>query len=81
MLPGDNAPRCARDGAGQRWTGHGVVAVPGGLLAGKRLLVTGVLVESSIAYHVARVAQEQGASVVLTSYGRAMPITSRTFCR
>ncbi|WP_412740926.1 enoyl-ACP reductase FabI [Krasilnikovia sp. MM14-A1259] len=49
--------------------------MPGGLLDGKRLLITGVLVESSIAFHVARVAQEQGASVVLTSYGRAMPIT------
>ena len=48
-----------------------------GILAGKRLLVTGVLTEASIAYAVARVAQEQGARVVLTSYGRAMRITER----
>jgi len=41
-----------------------------GLLAGKRLLVTGVITDSSIAFHVARVAQEQGATVVLTGYGR-----------
>ncbi|MET9443603.1 enoyl-ACP reductase FabI [Streptomyces sp. NPDC006610] len=41
-----------------------------GLLAGKRVLVTGVLMESSIAFHTARIAQEQGAEVVLTGYGR-----------
>ncbi len=46
-----------------------------GLLAGKQLLVTGVLTDSSIAYHVARLAQDQGARVVLSSYGRAMRIT------
>ena len=41
-----------------------------GILAGKRILVTGVLTDSSIAFHVARVAQEEGAVVVLTGYGR-----------
>ncbi|MBW5250594.1 enoyl-ACP reductase FabI [Streptomyces poriferorum] len=41
-----------------------------GILAGKRVLVTGVLMESSIAFHTARLAQEQGAEVVLTGYGR-----------
>ena len=46
------------------------------LLEGKRILVTGVLTESSIAFHVARLAQEQGAAVVLTSFGRAAKITS-----
>ncbi|MGL5858526.1 MAG: enoyl-ACP reductase FabI [Angustibacter sp.] len=46
-----------------------------GLLDGKRLLVTGVLTESSIAFAVARTAQEQGAQVVLTSFGRTMRIT------
>jgi len=46
-----------------------------GLLEGKRILVTGVLVESSIAFHVARLAQEQGATVVLTSFGRTMRLT------
>ena len=46
------------------------------LLEGKKLLVTGVLMDSSIAFHVARLAQEQGAEVVLTSFGRTMKITS-----
>ncbi|WP_190016225.1 enoyl-ACP reductase FabI [Streptomyces lucensis] len=40
------------------------------MLAGKTVLVTGVLTDRSIAFHVARVAQEQGAEVVLTGYGR-----------
>ncbi|HEX8971150.1 enoyl-ACP reductase FabI [Oryzihumus sp.] len=46
-----------------------------GILEGKKLLVTGVLMDSSIAFHVARLAQEQGAEVVLTSFGRTMKIT------
>jgi enoyl ACP reductase len=47
------------------------------LLEGKKLLVTGVLTETSIAYSVARVAQEQGAEIVLTSFGRPMSLTRR----
>ena len=43
-----------------------------GLLDGRTLLVTGVLTDSSIAFHVARLAQEEGADVVLTSFGRQM---------
>jgi enoyl-[acyl-carrier protein] reductase I len=39
-------------------------------MAGKRLLITGVITDQSIAYSVARLAQEQGATVVLTGYGR-----------
>jgi enoyl-[acyl-carrier protein] reductase I len=46
-----------------------------GLLEGKRVLVTGVLVESSIAFHVARLAQQEGATVVLTSFGRQLRLT------
>ncbi|MGW2643524.1 enoyl-ACP reductase FabI [Streptomyces sp. NPDC001393] len=46
-----------------------------GVLAGKRILVTGVLTESSIAFAVARRAQEEGAEVLLSSYGRAGRIT------
>jgi enoyl ACP reductase len=46
-----------------------------GLLEGKRVLVTGVLTDSSIAFHVAKFAQEEGATVVLTSFGRQMKIT------
>jgi meromycolic acid enoyl-[acyl-carrier-protein] reductase len=41
-----------------------------GLLAGKRLLVTGVITDQSIAFSVAKIAQEQGATVVLTGFGR-----------
>src|ERR1700751_73840 len=40
------------------------------ILDRKRILVTGVLTDSSIAFHVARVAQEQGETVVLTGFGR-----------
>lgn len=47
------------------------------LLEGKRLVITGVLTDSSIAFSVARLAQEQGAEIVLTSFGRAMSITQR----
>jgi len=46
-----------------------------GLLDGKKLLVTGVLTDGSIAFHVARLAQEQGAQVVLTSFGRQFRLT------
>jgi enoyl ACP reductase len=41
-----------------------------GLLAGKRLLVTGVITDASIAFATAKLAQENGATVVLTGYGR-----------
>ncbi|CAN5635212.1 enoyl-ACP reductase FabI [soil metagenome] len=47
------------------------------LLDGKRVLVTGVLTDASIAHSVARLAQEQGAEVVLTSFGRARRLTER----
>jgi enoyl ACP reductase len=48
------------------------------VLQGKRILVTGVLNDASIGFSVARVAQEQGAEVVLSSFGRAMRLTERT---
>jgi len=41
-----------------------------GILDGKRILVTGVLTDSSITFHVARIAQLEGATVVLTGFGR-----------
>jgi enoyl-[acyl-carrier protein] reductase I len=47
------------------------------LLNEKRILVTGVLNDASIAFSVARRAQEEGAEVVLTSFGRAMSLTQR----
>ncbi|HEY8472020.1 MAG TPA: enoyl-ACP reductase FabI [Natronosporangium sp.] len=40
------------------------------MLEGKRLLITGVITEQSIAYSVARLAQQHGAKIVLTGYGR-----------
>ena len=52
-----------------------------GILAGKKILVTGVLTDSSIAFHIARIAQEEGAEVVLTSFGRALSITNRITAR
>ncbi|GAB3469388.1 enoyl-ACP reductase FabI [Actinophytocola sediminis] len=45
------------------------------LLQGKRILVTGVLTDASIAYSVATLAQRQGAEVVLTGHGRALSLT------
>jgi enoyl-[acyl-carrier protein] reductase I len=47
------------------------------LLEGKRLLITGVLTEGSIAYSVAKRAQEEGAEIVLTGFGRGLRITQR----
>ena len=47
------------------------------LLANKRVLITGVLTEASIAFHVARLAQEQGATVVLSSQARTLRLVER----
>jgi enoyl-[acyl-carrier protein] reductase I len=47
------------------------------LLANKKLIITGVLSESSMATSAARLAQEQGADIVLTSFGRALSLTRR----
>ncbi|WP_282796292.1 enoyl-ACP reductase FabI [Streptomyces sp. CC224B] len=41
-----------------------------GILDGKRILITGVLMESSIAFHAAKIAQEQGAEIILTAFPR-----------
>lgn len=48
------------------------------MLQGKRLLITGVLTDDSIAWHAARVAQEHGAEVVLTGFGRGLALTRRS---
>jgi meromycolic acid enoyl-[acyl-carrier-protein] reductase len=48
-----------------------------GILDGKRILVAGVTMDSSIGYAVARVAQEEGATVVISNFGRALGITRR----
>lgn len=47
------------------------------ILDGKRLLITGVITKDSIAYHVAEQAQREGASIVLTSFGRVRRMTER----
>jgi meromycolic acid enoyl-[acyl-carrier-protein] reductase len=47
------------------------------LLDGKRLLITGVLTKGSIAYSVAERAQEEGAEIVLTGFGRTRRMTER----
>jgi enoyl-[acyl-carrier protein] reductase I len=47
------------------------------LLDGKRLLLTGVLTTDSLAFHAAQLAQQEGASLVLTSFGRVRRITER----
>ena len=48
-----------------------------GILEGKKILVTGVLTEASIAFTAAKLAQEQGAEVLLSSFGRMLPITTK----
>jgi enoyl-[acyl-carrier protein] reductase I len=48
-----------------------------GLLAGKRILVTGVLTDDSLAYSVAHLAQVEGAEIVLTGAGRGLSLTRR----
>ncbi|HWE33046.1 MAG TPA: enoyl-ACP reductase FabI [Solirubrobacteraceae bacterium] len=47
------------------------------ILAGKRLLITGVVTKDSIAFHAASRAQEEGATVLLTSFGRVRRLTER----
>jgi len=49
-----------------------------GLLEGKRLLVTGVLTDASLAFAVARRAMDEGAQVVLSGAGRGLSLTRRT---
>src|SRR3954449_13021217 len=48
-----------------------------GILEGKKILIAGVLTEASIAFSAARIAQEQGATVVLSNFGRAFPLCQR----
>ena len=46
-----------------------------GLLDGKNIVITGVLTDASLAFGVAKIAQEQGANIVLTGAGRALRLT------
>ena len=49
-----------------------------GILDGKKLVITGVLTDASLAFGVAKIALEEGAEIVLTGAGRAMSLTKRT---
>jgi len=48
-----------------------------GILDGKRILVAGVTIDSSIGFATAKVAQEEGATVLISNFGRALSITRR----
>ena len=48
-----------------------------GILEGKRILVAGVTMDTSIGFAVARVAQQEGATVLVSNFGRALGITKR----
>lgn len=49
-----------------------------GILAGKRIVITGVLTDASLAFSVARIALDEGAEVILTGAGRGLSLTRRT---
>ena len=51
------------------------------ILEGKRLVITGVITKDSIAFHAASRAISEGASIVLTSFGRARRMTERAASR
>lgn len=51
------------------------------LLENKKLLITGVLTDDSIAWHTARIAQEEGAEIVVTGFGRGLRLTERAVQR
>ncbi|MDN5803688.1 MAG: SDR family oxidoreductase, partial [Microlunatus sp.] len=48
-----------------------------GILEGKNILVAGVTLDTSIGFHVARIAQREGANVIVSNFGRAMSLTRR----
>lgn len=56
-------------------------AMAASVLAGKRILVTGVLTPKSIAFAIAAACQAAGAEIALTSFGRAMSLTQRSALR
>ncbi|MEA5052013.1 MAG: enoyl-[acyl-carrier-protein] reductase FabI, partial [Propionicimonas sp.] len=48
-----------------------------GILEGKNILVAGVTMNTSIGYRVAELAQAEGATVIVSNFGRAMSLTAR----
>ena len=89
------AAACSRQACGRIVTGNaerslsqattrapaGAVILATMLLTGKRVLVTGVLTPASLPFAAARQAQQDGAEVVLTSFGRAFRLTERAAAR
>lgn len=49
-----------------------------GILDGKKIVITGVLTDASLAFGIAKLAQEEGAEIVLTGAGRGLRLTQRT---
>ena len=49
-----------------------------GLLEGKKIVITGVMTDASLAFGVAKIALDEGAEIVLTGAGRALSLTQRT---
>ncbi|MYJ80760.1 MAG: enoyl-[acyl-carrier-protein] reductase FabI, partial [Acidimicrobiaceae bacterium] len=49
-----------------------------GILDGKRIVITGVLTDASLAYGAAELALAEGAEILVTGAGRAMRLTQRT---
>jgi meromycolic acid enoyl-[acyl-carrier-protein] reductase len=72
--PASNGAAASR-GRGLREPSPALTGAP--LLEGKRLVITGVITKSSIAWTVARMAQLAGAEVILTGFGRARRLTER----
>ena len=52
-----------------------------GILEGKNILVAGVTMNTSIAYRVAEIAQREGATVLVSNFGRALSLTRRIIKR
>ena len=49
-----------------------------GILEGKNILVAGVTLDTSIGFHVAKIAQAEGATVIVSNFGRAMSASPLT---
>ena len=52
-----------------------------GILEGKSVLVAGVTMNTSIGYRIAELAAEQGATVLVSNFGRALSLTRRIIKR